>query len=73
MESDRSSPAANRCQSTSPFLFVRYMVMEVMSGGELFDRIVEKEMYTEREARDAVRQIAGALCYLHDKVRFRAR
>jgi len=26
---------------------VMYLVMEIMTGGELFDRIVEKEQYTE--------------------------
>ena len=27
-----------------------YLVMELMEGGELFDRIVEKESYSEKEA-----------------------
>ena len=27
-----------------------YMVLELMTGGELFERIVEKEQYTEKEA-----------------------
>jgi len=29
---------------------ILYLVMEIMKGGELFDRIVEKESYTEKEA-----------------------
>ena len=29
---------------------ILYLVMELMNGGELFDRIVEKETYSEKEA-----------------------
>ena len=43
-----------------------YMVMEVMTGGELFDRIVQKEHYSEAEARSAVTQIVSAIKYCHD-------
>lgn len=43
-----------------------YMVMEVCSGGELFDRIVEKEHYTEAEARDCLRPLIEAIKYCHD-------
>lgn len=42
-----------------------YMVMEQMSGGELFDRIVEKAKYTEAEARKVVVTLAKALKYCH--------
>jgi serine/threonine protein kinase len=34
-------------------------------GGELFDRIVEKEYYTEEEARKCVLAITQALTYCH--------
>jgi len=44
-----------------------YMVMEVCAGGELFDRIVEKEHYDEDEAKKAIRQIASALDYCHER------
>jgi len=44
-----------------------YMVMEVMSGGELFDRIVEKEKYGEGDARVLVAKITRAIKYCHDK------
>jgi calcium/calmodulin-dependent protein kinase I len=44
---------------------VFYMVMELMTGGELFDRIVEKSKYSEEEAAAAVRAIADALVYCH--------
>lgn len=43
-----------------------YMVMEIMKGGELFDKVVEKEHYSEDEARQAIKQIAEALAYCHE-------
>jgi calcium/calmodulin-dependent protein kinase I len=43
-----------------------YIVMELCTGGELFDRIVEKEYYTEEEARKAVMAVANALKYCHE-------
>ena len=44
-----------------------YMVMELMSGGELFERIVSKSKYSEREASDVARKIASALKFCHDQ------
>ena len=38
-----------------------YMVTELMEGGELFDRIVTKTFYNEKEARDLVKILLGAL------------
>ena len=43
-----------------------YLVMELMKGGELFDRIVEKESYTEKEAADTIRPLVDAIRYCHD-------
>ena len=42
-----------------------YMVMELMTGGELFDRIVDKEFYSEKEAADTIKPLVDALCYCH--------
>jgi len=42
-----------------------YMVMELLTGGELFDRIVQKGSYSEKEASDLVRDIVSAIAYLH--------
>jgi calcium/calmodulin-dependent protein kinase I len=46
---------------------VFYLVMELMKGGELFDRIVEKENYTEKEAAETIRPIVDAIRYCHDQ------
>lgn len=42
-----------------------YMVMEMMTGGELFDRIVEKESYNEKEACEVLKPIVDAVSYCH--------
>ena len=44
-----------------------YLVTEIMSGGELFDRIVLKEFYNEMEARDVCYTLFNALEYCHKK------
>merc|ERR1719198_1879781 len=44
-----------------------YMVLELMSGGEIFDRIVEKEHYTEMEAASVTAKVAAALAYCHSQ------
>lgn len=41
------------------------LVMELMTGGELFDVILEKEMYTEKEASETIRPIIDAINYCH--------
>lgn len=42
-----------------------YLVTEIMRGGELFDRIVTKTFYNEKEARDVCKILFGALNYCH--------
>lgn len=44
-----------------------YMVIELCTGGEMFDRIVKKSFYTEDEARKSILQINSALHYCHQK------
>jgi len=44
-----------------------YIVTEYVGGGELFDRIVEKEVYSEKDAQNVVQTIAGAIKYCHDR------
>jgi len=43
----------------------KYLVMELVTGGELFDRIVSKGSYTEKDAADCIQQLSQALNYLH--------
>ncbi|CAL4115094.1 unnamed protein product, partial [Meganyctiphanes norvegica] len=42
-----------------------YLVMELVTGGELFDRIVDKGSYTEKDAADLLRQVIEAIDYMH--------
>jgi len=42
-----------------------YMVMELLTGGELFDRIVSKGSYSEKEASNVIKSVASAIQYLH--------
>ncbi|XP_033109374.1 calcium/calmodulin-dependent protein kinase type IV-like [Anneissia japonica] len=44
---------------------ILYLVLELVTGGELFDRIVERGYYSERDAANCVRQICDAVSYLH--------
>jgi calcium/calmodulin-dependent protein kinase I len=41
------------------------LVMELMTGGELFDTIIEKDHYSEKEASDTIRPIIDAINYCH--------
>lgn len=42
------------------------LVMELMQGGELFDRIVEKESYSEKMASETLKPIVDAIRYCHE-------
>ena len=42
-----------------------YLVTEKMSGGELFDRIVQKSYYNEKEARDVCKILFEAMRFCH--------
>jgi len=44
-----------------------YLVQELCQGGELFDRIVENEYFTEILAAKTFRQILMALNYCHSQ------
>eukprot|EP01121_Diplochlamys_sp_Union-15-3_P007896 TRINITY_DN2049_c0_g1_i4.p1 TRINITY_DN2049_c0_g1~~TRINITY_DN2049_c0_g1_i4.p1 ORF type:complete len:576 (-),score=59.83 TRINITY_DN2049_c0_g1_i4:33-1535(-) len=45
-----------------------YVVMECVTGGELFERIIELKRYSEHDASNIVRQILLGLEHLHDKL-----
>lgn len=47
--------------------FYYYLVTERMRGGELFDRIVEKESYNEKEAKNVCKILFGAIEYCHSQ------
>eukprot|EP00003_Mantamonas_plastica_P032449 TRINITY_DN880_c2_g1_i2.p2 TRINITY_DN880_c2_g1~~TRINITY_DN880_c2_g1_i2.p2 ORF type:complete len:192 (-),score=69.35 TRINITY_DN880_c2_g1_i2:19-594(-) len=42
-----------------------YLVIEYVSGGDLFDRLESKQKYTEDEARELLGNLLEALYYLH--------
>lgn len=44
-----------------------YLQMEYVTGGELFDRIVNEGFYSESRAKDLVRCIVDAIHYLHSQ------
>eukprot|EP00741_Cyanophora_paradoxa_P002967 tig00000655_g2880.t1 len=43
------------------------IVMELMRGGELFDRILEKGSYSERDAASVLRKIVSGLHHVHSQ------
>jgi hypothetical protein len=49
-------------EDTSAF----FMVLELIQGGELFDRLVKKVYYSEKEARDLVQVLLSAMKHCHD-------
>jgi len=42
-----------------------YLVLELLTGGELFERIVEKGQYSEKDAANLLREVIEAIDYLH--------
>jgi calcium/calmodulin-dependent protein kinase I len=44
-----------------------YLVMELVQGKELFDKIVERGQYSERDAAHISRQFVRAIEYLHSR------
>jgi len=43
-----------------------FLVMELVKGKELFDKIVDRGMYSERDASNIIYQVVSAVEYLHD-------
>jgi len=43
-----------------------FLVMELVKGKELFDKIVERGMYSERDASNIIYQVVSAVEYLHE-------
>jgi len=43
-----------------------YIVLELVTGGELFDRIITKGHYSEKDAAHLIAEVVGAVGYLHE-------
>ena len=54
-DTDTITFVTRRCYETFDEGNEFYIVTELVAGGELFDRIVAKTHYTEKEARDLVK------------------
>lgn len=44
-----------------------YIVTQLATGGELFDRLIKKTSFTEYDACEIVYQLLDAIAYLHDR------
>ena len=44
-----------------------YIIFELVTGGELFDNIVERERYSEADASVCIQQVLEAISYCHSK------
>jgi len=44
-----------------------YICTEMMKGGELFDEIVDREFFWERDAQEVIKTLAAALAYMHSR------
>jgi len=42
-----------------------FLVLELVSGGELFDQIVERGSYSENDAANLIRQVLEGIAYMH--------
>uniref|UniRef100_A0A3Q2PGG6 Calcium/calmodulin-dependent protein kinase IGb n=1 Tax=Fundulus heteroclitus TaxID=8078 RepID=A0A3Q2PGG6_FUNHE len=42
-----------------------YLIMQLVSGGELFDRILDRGVYSEKDASRVIQQVLEAVSYLH--------
>eukprot|EP01017_Pseudomicrothorax_dubius_P029922 TRINITY_DN3676_c0_g3_i3.p1 TRINITY_DN3676_c0_g3~~TRINITY_DN3676_c0_g3_i3.p1 ORF type:complete len:377 (+),score=108.13 TRINITY_DN3676_c0_g3_i3:596-1726(+) len=43
------------------------LVLELLRGGELFDKIIEKGFYTDKDAKALMRKMLEALAYMHER------
>ena len=44
-----------------------FIVTELLSGGELFDRIIERQMFSEVDAAKTMKEVLSAIQYCHEK------
>ncbi|XP_040049209.2 calcium/calmodulin-dependent protein kinase type 1D isoform X1 [Gasterosteus aculeatus] len=43
-----------------------YLIMQLVAGGELFDRILDRGVYSEKDASSVIQQVLQAVSYLHE-------
>ncbi|KAG5456211.1 MAG: hypothetical protein BJ554DRAFT_4109 [Olpidium bornovanus] len=65
--SDRNFGAETHFAWTPKHSHHVYLVMDLATGGELFERIYEKGSYYEHDAAYLVRTIVSAVAYLHEQ------
>lgn len=53
----------DRCEDVNH----HYLVLELMSGGELFARIVKREKFSEEDAKKCITALANGLDFLHSQ------
>jgi calcium-dependent protein kinase len=46
---------------------ILYLVMELCTGGELFDRIIDAGSFSEPKAAHVMQQMLGAIFYMHER------
>jgi len=44
-----------------------YLIMDLLKGGELFDEIVRRSKFNEKDAAEIMVQLFSAINYLHKK------
>ena len=44
-----------------------YLITDLLKGGELFDEIVKRQKFTEKDAAEIMLQVFSAINYLHNK------
>lgn len=49
------------------FQFHTYLVLELLSGGELLERIRKKKNFSEAEASTIIRKLASAVEFMHGR------
>jgi len=43
-----------------------YLVLELLRGGELLDRLLQRRNFTEREAAEVIYTVTNVVHYLHE-------
>ena len=51
----------------SHIFIIKFIYLHFVLGGELFDKIVELNSFSEKDAASLVQQIASIIAYLHSK------